>query len=293
VSLAIAIPAGVVSAVAYGVATAVQHGAMQSDAAAHGGLRVLLRDARWWLSVGADTIGLGLQLLALATGPVVLVQPLFVLCLPVALPVRARLVGGRVSRREYRLSLLLGIGLAGFFVLAGSPGAGRELSTVAAGWIEAVALVAGGLLLLASRPLGPTRRAVTVSSVSGAWFGVEAVLVNAVATAWRHAGLHAFERAAGLVPLAGLVVLGLGAFALTQVAFGLGSLGASFPAMLVTDPLVAVLLGALLLGEGIRSGPTAVVGYVAALAVVGFATVRLASPLLAPGNPVDAGVARS
>jgi hypothetical protein len=100
-----------------------------------------------------------------------------------------------------------------------------------------------------------------------------------VSAAWSKGGLHAFERPLGLVPIVSLTVLGLLGFALTQIAFGLGSMAASFPAMLVTDPFVAVVLGALVLGEGIRSGPLAVAGYVGCAALIVLATVRLALPL--------------
>ena len=231
------------------------------------------------MSIGGDTVGVVLQLAALATGPVVLVQPLFVLCLPVALPVRARFGGPRPTSRDYAWAAVLGTGLALFFLLAGSPAAGRELTTKAAAVVAIAALVAGGVLALASRVLDSTRRAVTFSAVAGAWFGVEAVLVNAVSTAWSKDGLHAFERPAGLVPLVGLIVLGLLGFVLTQIAFRLGSLPASLPAMLVTDPFVAVVLGALVLGEAVRSGPFAIAGYVGCAALIVLATVRLASPL--------------
>src|SRR6185437_1929321 len=86
-SLAVAIPCGIAAAVAYGGATAVQHSAAHTgtgEADAVGLLR-LLTSPRWWLSVAGDGVGLLLQVVALATGPVVLIQPLLVLALPVSL----------------------------------------------------------------------------------------------------------------------------------------------------------------------------------------------------------------
>jgi len=98
-SLAVALPCAAMSAVFYGASTAVQHtrahaGAEREDAA---DLVRLLRDPRWLLSVGGDVVGLVLQVVALSTGPVVLVQPLLVLAVPVALPV-GRLLGGKRPR---------------------------------------------------------------------------------------------------------------------------------------------------------------------------------------------------
>jgi threonine/homoserine efflux transporter RhtA len=121
-------------------------------------------------------------------------------------------------------------------------------------------------------------RAVVLSAVTGAWFGVEAVLVNSAATTFDHASWHAFATPPGLVSAIGATVVGLSGFALSQVAFRAGNLGASFPAMLVIDPLVAVILGAVLLGETTRSDNWALVGYATCLCVIVAATVKLASP---------------
>lgn len=123
-----------------------------------------------------------------------------------------------------------------------------------------------------------TARAVTLSTVSGLWFGVEAVLVNVVAERFDRDSWHAFTTASGLVAVIGATVVGLSGFALSQVAFRAGNLGASFPAMLVADPLIAVVLGAALLHESVRGGVVQFIGYAACLGVIGAATLRLARP---------------
>lgn len=274
--LALAIPAGVVSAVAYGVGTAVQHTAVQAEATGGAGLARLLRSPRWWASIAGDGFGLVLQLIALATGPVVLIQPLFILCLPVALPVRARLGGRPPTRRDYLWSLVLCAGLGAFFLVAGRPHTGGALTTSTAVTAIAVSLGSGLVLALGSRLLRGTSRAVVISAIAGAWFGTEAMLVNGVSTVWSSDGLSAFTHLVGLVPLVGAVVLGLLGFAFSQAAFQHGSIGAALPAMLVVDPLVAVLTGAFLLGEGVRADPLAVLGYALSAAVVVYATFRLA-----------------
>ncbi|MDP9116831.1 MAG: hypothetical protein M3O28_06155, partial [Actinomycetota bacterium] len=73
-SLLVAVPFGVASAVAYGASTAVQHAAVHTGTgnADPRGLLHLLRNPRWLLSIGGDTVGFGLQVVALSTGPVVL-----------------------------------------------------------------------------------------------------------------------------------------------------------------------------------------------------------------------------
>src|ERR1700742_1049875 len=97
-SLLIAVPCGVAAAFAYGVSTAVEHSAAQDlsngsrTQAPAGGLLSLLSNPRWLMGIAGDTLGLVLQVIALSTGPVVLIQPLLVLALPISLPV-ARLFG--------------------------------------------------------------------------------------------------------------------------------------------------------------------------------------------------------
>ena len=279
-SLAVAVPAALASAVAYGASTAVQHTVVgELDDTQPTGLLSLLRNPRWWLSILGDTVGLTLQLIALSTGPVVLIQPLFVLCLPIALPIRARLGGPRPTPRDFMWSAVLGGGLGVFFIVSGNPGSGRALTTAAGVGIALVALAAGSLAVLGTLRSRPLVRAMVLSAVAGCWFGVEAVLVNAASVVWRHGGLRAFGHPVGLVPLISLIVLGVLGFVLTHVAFSLGSIAASFPATLVADPIIAVALGAGLLNEAIRDDALALVGYVICLAMIVLATVRLAAPL--------------
>jgi len=79
-------------------------------------------------------------------------------------------------------------------------------------------------------------------------------------------------------------------FTLTQISFQIGALGASFPANESTAPLVAVLLGALLLHETVPISPLYVVGYLLCFAAIVYGTIRLAnSPSLdQPPHPADA-----
>ena len=55
----------------------------------------------------------------------------------------------------------------------------------------------------------------------------------------------------GVIPLIGIVLLGLCGIVLTQVSFQVGQLGATLPANSAVDPFTAVLIGALLLHEHI------------------------------------------
>jgi hypothetical protein len=279
VSLAVAIPAALGAAAAYGGASAAQQGAAHADGGGADARRLarLLLDPQWLLGIAGDGVGLGLQVAALATGPVVLVQPILVLALPVSLPIGWALGGARPTPAQLRACRVLLGGLAGFFLLAGNP---PEATAGAPGAIVAASLVLaalGAAVLSGARTAPRSARAALHGAVAGAWFGFAAVLMDASAAVWRDHGLGGFAQAAGAAPLAGLIVLGGAGAVLTQVSFQLGSLAASFPANLAADPVIGVVFGALLLHETIRMGPAFIVGYPLCLAVVVIAAVRLAA----------------
>jgi drug/metabolite transporter (DMT)-like permease len=271
----------VASALAYGTSTAVQHRVAHRDtgrADARGVLR-LARDPRWLASVGGDAVGLVLQVVALATGPVLLVQPLLVLAVPVALPVGRLLGGPPPTWRDYAACVGILGSLAAFFALVGDPGHAAALPAVSAAWALVCAAVVGAALLLAVDAASRTVRAAVYGAVAGAWFGLVGVLLDAVATTWQRSGLEGLSHPAGWVPLACLVLIGVAALVLTQFSFQVGSLAASFPANEATAPVVAVVLGAALLHERLPLSPTHVTAYLLCVVVVAGGAAQLARGL--------------
>ncbi len=277
-SLPLAVAAGLGSALAYGAGTAGQHAAAYTGRTDAGELADLARNPRWLLATVADLFGIGLQLLALDNGPVVLVQPLLVLSLPVAVGLRPFFGAPGPSWRELSYSVALIAGLALFLGVLGEPHRGRTIGVSAAGWTSVLALGLGGALILALRRRSPVPRAVGFGVVAGCWFGLVSVLIEAVSRVLDRHGVAGFGHPAGWVPLAGVVVLAVGGYLLVQIGFQLGPLGASFPPNLILDPVVAVVLGAVLLGEHVPVGPVALASYLVCLLLVGWAAVRLADP---------------
>jgi hypothetical protein len=281
VSLVVAIPFGVAAAVAYGASTAVQHAAAHTGtgAADPRGLLRLLRDPRWLLSIGGDTVGFGFQVVALSTGPVVLIQPLLVLTLPVSLAVGSLLGGTKPTRGDYLACLAIIGGLTVFFLLLGTPSSGRVATTGALVSTIVIVLVAGVALCLAVRGRGSVLRAGIYGGVAGVWFGTVGVLLNGAATEFSDNGAHGLlTQASGLVPLIGVAVIGAIGLTLTQVSFQIGALAASFPANKSADPVAAVILGALLLHEHVPAGAVHVVVYLACLTAIVLGAIRLAAP---------------
>ncbi len=288
-SLLVAVPCGIAAAVAYGAATAVQHSAAHTGTGSADavGLLRLLRDPRWLLSIGGDAIGLALQVIALSTGPVVMIQPLLVIALPVSLIAGWVLGGPRPQRGDYVACLGILSGLGAFFALLGNPGTGSPLETRPAVIAIVVALTVGLTLCLSVRGRAAAVRAGVYGGVAGAWFGLVGVLLNATATIWRDSGMSGLTQPEGLVPLVGLLVIGAVGITLTQISFQIGALGASFPANKAADPVVAVVLGGVLLHERVPVSVLLIAGYLACLAAIVAGTIRLANPPAVPGRSAD------
>ena len=134
-SLEVAIPLGAASSIVYGVSIVVQHSAAHTGTGEEDplGLVQLLRNPRWLLAIAGDFVGFLLQIAALSTGPVVLIQPLVVLMLPVALITGSFLGGPRPGPADYLGMVAIVGGLTGFIGMVGRTGHPQTPNPWAAG----------------------------------------------------------------------------------------------------------------------------------------------------------------
>ena len=228
--------------------------------------------------MAGDTFGLILQVLALATGPVVLIQPLLILALPISLPI-SRLLGGPKPNRGALPVLPVDRRWAGRLLCHRRQSRRRRSTVDPTGrrrhadprglrdcWLSGLCVAERAL----SRPPS-TERSPARGSDWSPFFWIR----------WRRRGrqdgIVGFGHADGLSRSSRLLLLGGASIALTQVAFQVGELGASFPANLAADPVVAVVLGAVLLHERVPATPWAIIGYLVCLGAILFGAVRLAA----------------
>lgn len=235
--------------------------------------RMSLRDTRWWLGGLAAVVNYSLQAAALAWGSVVLVTALQVTALLFALPIYARLAGHRVGRWAWLWAVVLACALA-VVIIVGDPTAGDQRAPLQT-WVI-VGLVMVPLLVscvLAARVWsGGPFAAVLLAVVAGSSLALFAVLTKGVVEVSEHS-LVGLLRAPELIPW---ILVALAGMIFQQSAFRAGALTASLPTMTVAKPVVAGLLGILVLGETIDArGPKAFV-LVAGVAVVIIATIALA-----------------
>ena len=235
-------------------------------------IATLLRRPVWWAGTGAALAGYGFQALALWQGSLIVVQPLLVSALLFALPLSARLAGRRVSRGEWLWAGLLTLSLA-LFVLLARPGPPDRPATLPVAVLVSVAslVVIVGCILVARWVEGSPSAVLFAVSV-GVLFGVVAVVTKIVMHLLNQRG--AIGLLATPAPYA-LVVLGVLATLLQQSAFHAGALQTSVPTMLVLEPLVAVCLGAALLGEELDVSGYELIVLVLAVAAMMAATFSL------------------
>jgi hypothetical protein len=218
----------------------------------------LVRRPRWLLGRLGAVLGLVLQAIALRYGPLATVVPLVVCASVLALPLEARLAGRLAIAAEVRAVLLAAVGLAAF-LMAGTPaqtGAGHPdwawpavFATIGAGSMAAV--------VLAERVRLPNSvAAALLGTATGALFGLSAVLLK-LTTASNGRGLAHRLGDWPIYAYLGVCVL---AMVLNQGAFQRGSLAAPMTAMMLSEAVVAVIVGAAVLGERFDlAGPRAFV----------------------------------
>jgi drug/metabolite transporter (DMT)-like permease len=236
-------------------------------------LKTLLRKPLWWVGTAVAVGGYSIQALALAKGSLLLVQPLLVSSLLFALPLSAYLAHRRVSRGEWAWAVLLTVGLALFVLLAHTRHGSYEPSIrVWALVVAAVLPLVLACVAVAARTAG-RRRAVLLAMAVAVLFGVVAVLTKLTMHRLTEGGISAALASPALY-LA--IALALAATMLQQSAFHAGALQASVPTMLVLEPLVAVLLGVIVLGEQLTMNgiamamlPIAIVAMIASTIALG------------------------
>lgn len=208
---------------------------------------------KWLLGIASDVGSFALQALALAFGPIALVQPLLVTGVLFAIPLAVRLKGMRLHAQEWTGTVSVAAGLA-LFLAAASPGAG-EPQTSLARWVLILCGVAALMTLgvATGRALRGPIRASFYALSAGAAFGLLAALTK-TATWLLGQGAAPFFTAWQPYAMAGVAVAGA---IVQQSAFQAAPLPASVPVMDAVEPTVAVLIGVFAFGENLATSPIA------------------------------------
>ncbi|MGW0641717.1 MULTISPECIES: DMT family transporter [Streptomyces] len=245
-SLALSVLLSLISAVAYAAGAIIQERVATTDDNAW---HALLRNSVWWVAVVLNGIGAVLHVVALAYGPLSLVQPLGALTIVFALPMAALFVGRRAGATAWRGALMATAGLGGLLALTGNAEP-HTLNGAEQALLASVTFGAVAALVALSRTLRrPVLRSIVLATGAGAAFGMASVFTKTVAVEWTSGSVRS-----GALPL--LVIAGLAAAGLflSQAAYRGAGLTAPLATVTVVNPVVAAAIGITLFGEHFRLG---------------------------------------
>ncbi|MFF5335409.1 DMT family transporter [Streptomyces sp. NPDC013181] len=281
----IAVLFAVLTAVSNGSASVLQRRAAldvpQTEALRVSLIGQLLRRKVWLAGIGLVIVAAVCQAVALATGPISLVQPIFVIELPATLLLAAFLMRRRLPRSVWVGVAAVTVGLA-LGMATAAPGGGSE-SVRGAAWVPALiltgvfeaALIAGAL---AAR--GNLRAALLGTAAACGYALTAALMKDAMSRLDDGGGAAALF---GAWQLYAMAAAGVGALFLLQNALQAGTLVAVQPCLTLGDALISVLYGVTLFGEDIRTGWW-VLPELLALGLIAAGCVELARSPLATGD---------
>ena len=262
VSLLIAVPAAVLGAAGFGLASVVQQRATKQVPeirTLHPRLLLeLVRQPMWVASIATVVMGLSLQVVALAFGPLLLVQPLLVTSVLFAALFAAWMAGRHADGVVLLGALCCAVGLSAFLLL-GRPQATGVAEVDSRALPSGVALAALLVLcLLATRVANAKVRVFGLALATGVLYGVTAALMKVVATEVRAGGIvEPFQHWV----LYGVCLIGPAGFLLSQNTFQQGTLISPALAVITTvDPLVGVVIGVGWFGEHLVVTPAVLAG---------------------------------
>lgn len=238
-------------------------------------VRATLSHPLWLGGLVADGVGLALQVTALHLGALALVQPLLVTGLLFALLLR-HLGSGHMTTREALWAFVLTGCLIAFLAVSGSVSGTSTLSVadrLPAALAALVGLTAAATCLgIARRRIPAAPRAALIGIAVGVVYAADAALIKATTNVF---SLHGPVAVLLSWQLYSVLVLGAAGLFLTQLAFQVGPLTASLPAISTVDPLLSVAIGVMIYDEHLRRGPLSGLVLLALLLLLATSVVQL------------------
>ncbi|KAA9087084.1 DMT family transporter [Microbacterium radiodurans] len=232
----------------------------------------LLKRPSW--VVGTVMLGLAIvcQLAALAFAPLILVQPLGAVSLVITTLLNARITGVKPTKRSVRSIIACVGGIFAFvtiaaFVATEKPIDQAQLITILA-LLAGVLLISGAVWLLVRKGAKP----LFYIAASGIIYGFVATLAKVVI---KRIQAGDFEWLTLLCLVALVVATAIGAY-FVQTAYSVGPPDLVIAGLTVIDPIVAVIIGIVILQEAATAPVAALIGFVIVGAVAVYGVTSLA-----------------
>jgi drug/metabolite transporter (DMT)-like permease len=279
VTTVIAVVAALLAAFCFAVAALVQQTvarATGADEALRPRLLLdLARRPRWLAGIGLDALAFFILALALAFGPLALVQPLASLDVLFALPLIARRQGRRLTLQDKAGAVTVAGGIVIFLSVAPPSGGVRAPGLAAWGPVFLAAGALSAVTALAGLRVTGKARVIWLAVAAGSVFGVLSALTKATVDVVAMRGVGAL---ATWEPWA-LLLCGIAGALLGQSAYSSGALSLSLPVLDTLSPIVAVVIAATVFDEKLASSAWQLGVQLAggALAVTGIAVLSRSS----------------
>lgn len=241
----------------------------------------LLRQKVWLAGISLVIVAAVCQAVALATGPIAVVQPIFVIELPATLLLAGFVMRVRVPRPVWYGAAAVTTGLA-LGMASAAPGGGST-TVHGAAWVPALILTGlfEAALIAGARATRGNPRAALLGLAAACGYALTAALMkDAMARLSDSDGVVALFESWQLY---GTAAAGVGALFLLQNALQAGTLVAVQPCLTLGDALISVLYGVTLFGEQLRTGWW-LLPELLALVLITAGCVELARSPLASGN---------
>jgi drug/metabolite transporter (DMT)-like permease len=250
----------------------------------------LIRRKIWLAGIGLVMLAALCQAVALATGPVALVQPIFIIELPFTLLIASKVNHRRLPAMTWwavgLVTVALGAGLA-----AAAPSGGSDQASTRV-WV--ITLIVTGAFEAVVITFGVRSR----GNVRAAALGLAAACGNALTATLLKSAVAVLPQGPvaffSTWQLYGTAVAGVGALFLLQNGLQAGSLVYVQPPLTLGDALISACYGVTVFGENVRTGGGLLAVEIIAVIAIGLGCVELSRSLAAvheaepqpgPGTP--------
>ncbi len=242
----------------------------------------LIRHKVWLAGIGFVILAAVCQATALATGPVALVQPIFIIELPFTLLLSSRLAHRKLPRMTWWAIGLVTVALGAGLATAAPSGGGTNASPK----VWAAALIVTGIFETVVITVGVRAK----GSARAAAFGLAAACGYALTATLMKSAVAALSLGIGPFfstwQLYATAVAGVGALFLLQNGLQAGSLVAVQPPLTLGDALISTCYGVTVFGEQVNTGGWLLVIQIAALIAVAVGCIELSRSLALMQSPM-------
>jgi drug/metabolite transporter (DMT)-like permease len=235
----------------------------------------LIRRKVWLAGIGMVIFAAVAQAVALDTGPVALVQPIFIIELPFTLLVASRLMHRGLPPRTWAAVGLVTVSLGAGLAAAAPSGGGTQAPMKV--WISTLIVTGcfeGIVITIGVRTQG-NARAAALGLAAACGYSLTATLMKSAVTHLSHGILPFFT----CWQLYATAAAGVGALFLLQNGLQAGTLVAVQPPLTLGDALISACYGVTVFGENVRTAGWLLVIEIVAVIAVAIGCIELSRSL--------------